>query len=1774
MTPTIPGYRLGSQIFQSRHSVVHRATREADGRAVILKVEAHDLPTPARRAAFRCEYELTRGLALPGVIAAYDLFSVQGRLVMVLEDFGGVSVAQWARTAKPSIAQILEVAASVARTLGELHRRHIMHKDVNPSNIVINDETGTVKIIDLGLAAVLSRESPEVWSPDVIEGTLAYISPEQTGRMNRAIDYRTDLYSLGVTLYELLTGALPFDANDPVELVHAHIAKQPEPPRALSAAVPRGLSDVVMKLMAKNAEQRYRSAHGLAADLDECLRRLRRDGDIEPFPLGRDDVSDRFQILQKLYGREEETRTLLDAFERVSAGASELTLVKGQAGIGKSAVVRELYKPITRQRGYFIAGKFDQLQRNVPFASLVEAFQSLSRQILTESAERVAAWREELLAALGQNGQVIIDVIPEIRLIIGPQPPLPALEGREAQNRFNLVFQSFIRVFARREHPLVLFLDDLQWADGASLAMIEVLMTGSGNGHGLIIGAYRDNEVGPSHPLSQTLATIRKAGGTVNEIALGPLPLASIVELCGDACEAAPAEVAPLAELCRAKTDGNPFFLGEFLKSLHDADLISFDAGQRRWRWDMARVAAADITSNVVDLMTGKVKRLPDAARRTLELAASIGSHFDLQTLAAVAERSARDTAADLWPAVAEGLVLPLNDSYRLMAQDVDGLAEAVRAEYKFAHDRVQQAAYAIIPEDERAAVHGRIGRALLRALSAEEQEARLFDIVNHLNQGRGRLQSDAERLDLAHKNLLAGRKAKASTAYGPAADLLKVGVELLGERGWEDHYDLALALHLEAAASSCLAADFAEMDRLAGVTVERAQRPLDKAAAYDVLLQAAIAQNKSREAVETGLRVLSLLGIDVPANPAPEDIGAAMGATNAALAGAAIEGLVDLPEMTDPLRLMEMQINNRVGPPAYRVVPALFPLLTFNTITLLIKHGNNPEAPFSYALYGLMLCAMGDIDQGYRFGQLALALLDRYPSRHVEARTRYLAAAFIGHWKDWDHDEVAPLAEAHRLGLATGDLEFGGFAALMFVCFSYFTGTSLQELERESARYVAALREIKQETPLTYARIHHQAIINLTGQVADPCRLAGEAYDEDAMRPVHTAADDLISFGYGALNKLMLCVLLEDVPRARENADLTDQYLPSLAAMPHVPLAHFYGSLARLAACAGLPDAERAPLLEKVAASQALLETYAGHAPRNHKHKWALVEAERARVASDEAAAIPRYREAIRLAQDNHFPQEEALANEAFGRFWLERGDGEVALVHLSRAHQQYRLWGAAEKVRRMEVRYPALAAAHRKGDANLLPSLTLTTSSGSTVLDLRTVMKASQAISKEIVLAELLRRVMRIVIENAGAERGVLLLARGDRLFIEAEGSIGPDGITLLEGEPAEPGHRLPAAILNYVTRTQETVVLADASREGPFTADPYLKQGATRSVLCTPVVHQGKRIGALYLENNLVTGAFSPDRVEVLGMLSAQAAISLENVMLYRDLERKVEERTADLKAKTIELERTLEELTRMQQQIIVQEKMASLGTLTAGIAHEINNPLNFVINFSNLSHDLAAELRESVDRLPSDTREEVTEVAATLEENLQRIKEHGVRASRIVSTMLAHSTPTSGAPEPTDINALIEQVIELLRYRTPNSATPSYFHVTKTYDAAVARVPVIPQDLSRALMNLLTNARDAVQEKTKELGAAFTPELHVSTRARGGGVEIKIRDNGKGIPAAIRDKIYNPFFTTKPTGQGVGLGLSLAHDIVVRQHRGALSVTTEEGAYTEFTVELPG
>ncbi|MEM9003265.1 MAG: AAA family ATPase [Cyanobacteria bacterium P01_F01_bin.86] len=1496
----LEGYQLLEELHNGSHSQVYRACRESDELPVVLKFLRPEYPTPEQVARFRLEYDLARGFSSSGVIRTYGLEPHQNSFVLILEDFGAFPLKQVFQETPVSTLDFLQQALKITKALGAIHQQDIIHKDINPTNIVVNPKTQSIKIIDFGISTRLSQEQASVSNFQHLEGTLAYISPEQTGRMNRALDYRTDFYSLGVTFYEMLTQRLPFESQDLVELVHSHIARQPLPPHEVNFEVPPILSQIVMRLLEKNAEARYQSAFGLAEDLQRCLESWTTIGAIAPFELGAQDRVERFHLPPKLYGRETEVTTLLSAFERASQGRSEVMLVAGYSGIGKSALVQEIYKPITRKRGYFIAGKFDQFQRNIPYSALIQAFQGLTRQLLASSTEAIERWRTALIEALAPNAQVIVDVIPDVEVIIGPQPPAADLSPKETQNRFNLVFQNFIQVFTQKEHPLAIFLDDLQWADSASLQLMQILMGEANTRHLLFIGAYRDNEVDEYHPLHTSLQELEAFGVRLQTIQLTPLAPTDIRQLLQDTFLTQDANrISPFGELLQQKTGGNPFFMGEFLKSLYADGHVYFDQHQRRWIWDLAQIQAAQITSNVVELMADKIQRLPVSSQQALKLAACVGSQFSLSVLAIVRGLSPAAMAADLWEAMKLGLITADGDDYKLLQVD-DAAVVAQLADmevvYHFSHDRVQQAAYSLIPDEERQLAHFQVGQLWLQSMHPEQREENIFDLVNQLNYGLDLIDTATERQELAELNLVAGTKAIAAAAYGPALDYLLTGICGLETNRWQTQYPLALSLHQTAAAAAFMVGNFDEMDRLIESVLHHGQTILDKIPVYAVQIQALIARQELLAAVRLGLQVLLMLGFPLPDEPGKLQVFIGLLKSKAGLLGRPVKQLAKLPAMTAPVPLAATQILASIASATYLAAPAIFPLTVFKQVELAVKYGNTPFSAFAYATYALILCGvMQDFKAGSQFGDLALKVLDQSNARAIQAKTLLVVNAFVRHWKEPLRDTLPAFQEAFQAGCETGDTEYASFAAQLAVKHGFYSGRELSRLDTQAAMQEAAVQKFKKQPIMELIQIHRQAIANLRGENEDPCQLRGAVYDASVKLPEYLETNYRTAVFYIYSHCVSLNYWFENYAAAVDYAEKAMPYLDAVIALHVVPAFHFYNALACLALANEVTDPQRkTTLIKRFQAARQQFQRWAKAAPANYGHKLALIQAEGYRYQGKMTRASVTYDRAIDLAIKNRYGHEAALANELAAKFYLHQERPKMASVYLQDAHYLYGRWGAVAKVQALETVYPQL----RRRESSLANLSTLTTHSTSTLpsrsttsgqddtLDLATVLKASQTLSEEMQLNRLLSSLMRLLLENAGAQRGFLLLETDDHFRVEAQWNVDQEMVDVATSLDLESCNLLSPAIVHYVARTQSSVVLEDA-KTGGFVQDAYIREHQPSSVLCAPFINRGKLVAIVYLENNRTTGAFTKERLELLNLLSVQAAISIENARLYTNL-----------------------------------------------------------------------------------------------------------------------------------------------------------------------------------------------------------------------------------------------------------------------------------------------
>ena len=1839
---SLPGYHITELLHSGGKTLVYRGYREQDRCPVVFKTLASASPGAKDLARLHYEYNLTRDWNNQedcGLIRALALVPQQNTLVLILHDIGGMALNQLMATSPTAalpLARFLPLALCFARSLGRIHQRRIIHKDINPANLVLNPDTGEAQIIDFGISSQLSRETTALQSPGHLEGTLAYLSPEQTGRMNRALDYRTDFYSLGASFYEMLTGVPPFSVTDAAELVHCHLAHMPIPPHERQPTVPAILSNLILKLMAKAPEQRYQSAFGLIADLESCWEQFKAAPPgaaptIAPFALGRQDTSGRFQVPQKLYGREAEVQKVLEAFERASQGQTEMLLVGGYSGIGKSALVHEVYKPITEKQGYFIDGKFDQFQRDMPYASLIQAFQELMRQLLTESPARIAHWNTLMIDALGANAQVIIEVIPEVALILGPRAALPTLPPAETRNRFQASFRQFIDVFARCEHPLVLFLDDLQWADSASLSFLEELLQKSRRQYLLILGAWRDHEVNATHPLMLTLEALHRTGANFSTLKLQALAFADLERLVRDTLTPTRGEPAPLAELIAAKTGGNPFFVNAFLNSLYEGGCLKFVANEGGWQWDMQTIQARQITDNVVELMSQKLRTLPESTQALLTCAACIGHQFDLATLALVAGQMPGDVMLDLWDALKAGLLLQ-QDAFRVEEVLLESCANAAAnlatnlatnaaintpanakitcRRFRFIHDRVQQAAYELLPAAATAALHLKIGRLWRKQLDLTHSDESLFAMVNQFHAATGLLdviEDPAERIALAKLNLQAARKAIASTAFASALRYLTHGLDLLAGGDWQQQYQLTLALSLERAQCEYINHHHEAAERNFKDCLTHVKTALEKADIHLKQLELYGSQGNYQRAVEEGLAGLHYLGIKLPGQPKKHHFLLEIWEERWHRRGRNVKSLLDqLPRTERPEHQLAIRLFSGIILFAYLVNQRLSTIAILKSVNFVFRHGLTPDAAYLLMNFAAILVSMKRYSLARDYTRKAQEL-SQSQSPNSRSMTLFINAYSINHWYQPLHQSLACFDQCMKLALDCGNWIYASMSATNQLPVLYGIGMELSALKTRLQKFQEFIEQMNDPLKVLPSYTFYAVWITTLADANSVENAAAEnAAAEQASHKLAAAAQQVTD---NVNNATVSCVmyltasfyeiLFGDFPKAAVYQKKAARHLHGIMGV-HTSTDYFFhnilAALATQSAASFLKQGKR--WQQSLQKDFHKLRAWAKQCPQNFGHKYLLATAELARVKGQPEQAAELYDQAIAAAQQNGFIHHQALSNEWAARFYLQRSKTRLARLYLEEAAWLYGKWGAHAKVKHLATQYPGLLSQATPGlpftTAPALPTHTTTSATNTQLLklealDLSSVMKASQAISGEIVLERLLEKLMRIAIESAGAQRGLLLLEKNGEWRIEAQGNVNQEHINLLQSRPLKAtdsgSMALPLSLIQYAALTKESVVLANAAEQGRFTGDGYISQQRPKSVLCSPILTQGKLAGILYLENNLIEGAFTQDRLVILEMLSSQAAISIENARLYENMEATVAQRTAEALAahqEAVSAKNELalaRELEQAREQMLQQEKMAALGTLTAGVAHEINNPTHFthmagqilrtdLAQFEQFLHDLMAEQPD-----PEITAEFARRFVA-LQNHVGTLLDGTERIQTIVKDLRAFSRREHEQKRAVHLSECLNSTLNLVR---------TNWHHQVQFICEFGDDPLVecwPTLLNQVFMNLIVNACHAIASKREHSGSNEPGHIWLRLRrpecdqasAAPASLLVDIEDDGCGMEAAVRERILEPFFTTKDVDTGTGLGLSIANGII-QKHQGTLAITSTPGQGSCFTIHLP-
>ena len=1463
----LSGYLL-DPLREDGEFILYRAhANQLEPRSILLLAPSSNRPTAEVLEKIDHEYSLRNDLKSTWALRPLEISSLNDKKVLALEDQGGGIPLSRLVEGPMEIKEFLRLAIRISEAVGELHKRRLIHKDLKPANVFVDPELDRIWLTGFGIASRLAREQRALDAPQFIAGTLAYMAPEQTGHTNRSIDSRSDLYALGVTLYELLTGSLPFTASDPLEWVYCHIARLPVPPGERFENVPLTVSAIVMKLLAKTPEERYQTATGAQADLQRCLNEWERSGTVTQFHLGEHDVPDRLLIPEKLYGRTSEIASLLESFDRVVAGGRpELVLVSGYSGVGKSSVVNELHKALVPRRGLFASGKFDQYKRDIPYATLAQAFQTLIRSLLNKNERELSEWRAALQDALAPNGLLIVDLVTELKLILGEQPPVADLPLQDAQRRFQLVFRRFLKVFATPEHPLVLFLDDLQWLDAATLDLIEDLLVESDIRNLMLIGAYRDNEVDALHTLTCKLSSIRRAGARVQEITLAPLTSEDVAQLIADAFHCDSERAIPLAKLVHDKTSGNPFFTIQFISALTEEELVRFDYSQGRWLWDLNRIRAEGYTDNVVDLMLGKLNRLSSNTQAALQLLACLGNSADFDLLRMVFQGSTQEIDARLWEAVQAGLIFRTDHSY------------------KFLHDRVQEAAYSLIPEKSRAEAHLRLGRLLFARTPREKREDTIFEMVTQFNRGASLITSQGEREQVADLNLTAGKRAKSSTAYASALTFFAAGTLLLDDTSWERSHELMFALEFHRAECEFLTGKLATAEkRLIALslrlttTVERAMVTCLRGDLYTTL-------NQSDRAVTVCLEYLRHVGIEWSAHPTEEEARREYDRIWLQLGNRPIERLIELPLMTDPASLATLDVLTKVLIPALFTDANLLSLATCTAVNLSVELGNSDASCVAYVWLGQIAGPhFGSYEAGFRFGQVGYELVERCGLRRFEARTFMVFAHHVMPWTKHVRAGRHLLRRAFETANKIGDITFAAYSCINLNTNLLIAGDPLEEVQHEAINGLEYAKGMRFGFAVDHIRSQSGLIRTLRGLTPKFGSFNEEQFDELRFEE-HLAGDPALAQSecYYWIRKLQARFLAGNHASALDASLRAERLLWSAPSNLECAEYQFYSALARAASWDSAPSEQRQKHFDALCAHSRQLETWAEQCPENFENRAALVRAEIARIEGRTLDAEQLYEKAIDSAHANGFPHNEAVANEVAARFYAANDLEKISVGFLREARYWYAQWGADGKVRQLEELHPQLQ--HK--DAR--PSATGTIGAPLDQLDLATVLKISQAVSSEIVLEKLIDTLLRAAVEHAGAERGLLIWPSGADLRLEAEATTAGSETYINFTSRLVSSAEVPERVLWYAARTLETVILNDASRPGLFTEDEYIKGRRLRSILCLPLVKQRKLVALLYLENNLAPGVFNARRLALLNVLASAAAISLENCRLYRELQ----------------------------------------------------------------------------------------------------------------------------------------------------------------------------------------------------------------------------------------------------------------------------------------------
>ncbi|MBI4651072.1 AAA family ATPase [Candidatus Desantisbacteria bacterium] len=1609
-------------------------------------------------AKLKYEYNFLKNNPQSELLGINEIIDNNYEVIIIMEYFDGITLKSYIeKNTSFDVKTFLEVAFNISEKLNTLHNIDIFHNHLTPYNILIN-EKNNINVIHYGIPQIQYIKNISMFNEKIIKYTLPYISPEQTGRIKRLVDYKTDFYSLGIISYEMLTGYAPFVSDDTLEIIHSHLAKSIKFDSDLYFDIPEMIINLIQKLTSKIPEERYCNAEGLRNDLLVCLNNYIKNNKIELFSLGQKDIPARFDIHHKIYGRKQEIELIRNIFEKTKSGNTELILISGPPGIGKTTLINEAFNSIYDENVYFASGKFDEITKTIPYSGLILVFREIIKRILSESEQEIEIWKEKISKILDINGQIIIDIIPELEMLIGKQQPIMPLNPIETHIRFNFVLKNFISTFTSNKSPLIIFLDDLQWIDSASLNLIKFLISESSVKYLLLIGAYRDNEVDKSHILFNTINEIVEKVMQINKIELKPLELKYIAQLIGDAFECEKNQINDFVDFINKKTNGNPFFIYQYLYNLYKNKLIGFECFI-----DIERNKNLIFSDNIVDLMVEKIKKLPDETIKCLEYAACFGDQFDIETLSSVYNNTIEKTYADLTMAIKEGLILNFSNYF------------------KFYHDKIAESINILISEKEKKGIHLKIGNLIYQKTPKNELSEKYFDIATHLNFALDLITLPEEKIKAAEINLKAAEKAKQSNAYLSALKYVQFGISLINEKNWNENYILCYSLYSIECECYFLTGNFDEAEKLFENIFKRSKTKFEKGELLNLKIKLYSSRGKFSEANRIGIEALKLFNLNLPEFPEDNEIVNEFNKVKKNIGKRKVEDIINSKELNDPEKLIIIKILIDLSITSYLSNHKLFSLSILKVVNISLKYGNSSFSSYANMLYALMLMGVAhDIETGYKFAQLALSLNDKFKNINQIPKLYEIFGGHVSHWKLHLRTSLKYMKEAYDYGLKVGDIIFATFSSVGINLISISKGDNLHDIYNNMQTSLDFIKTNKDENVKYFYLNEANIVVKLTDLPGDPFKQINQEFDQDNffIKSVQKEEPLVLKTECYAW-KLMLNYILGNDKEAFIHASDGEKYFQSAPGIYTEVIAVFYYSLIVIANFYILPESDKDRYEKKLNANLDKLKEWTKYCPENFKHKYLLIKAELSRLKNKKNIAIKLYDQAIEMANKNEFIHEEALGYELAGKFYLKNGRNITAGVYIGRAIECYIKWGANVKV----VTW-----------------------------------------GKQIFFDKLIKTLMYIIMENAGAEKGIIIISKSDELYVTAVCNINNTEIEIINNTVLDKYSNIPKNIINYVKHTLEDVIIDDAGIKNAFYPDKYILKNKPKSILCIPILKQSHILAILYLENNLITYAFTKERIEILKLLCSQIAISMENALLYKEL---------------FETNQELKTLDKMKDNFL------------SNISHELNTPLTVIKGYIDLIlSNTSGHLDVVVENQLKITQKKTEHIKSLIENliNYAKIVSKGEKL-KLVSF---------------NINELIKEIAVSLKLKT---------EVKKIIIALeLPDEPIIinadNKKIARVIINLLENAI-----KFTDINGKIKIKL---MKIKNDFIQIDITDTGIGIAPEEHEKIFEKFYQVdnsiirKYSGMGIGLSIS---KLYIELHEGKIWVKSKIGEGSTFSFIIP-